>query len=202
MAVHRAIADISQLPARGGTFRTARQLTHSKLCAVVRSSRPSAARRKRMGSAQNGQRGCGESRSMAQRGLMLINERLIEWIKIAGSCRKQLIALEVRTAFCRRFSSVLERNRNNGLAVCVLHNNLPLGIIDPTSSLFNFANESKGVSDRGIVAREERALHVIDCFVGSSYNEKIPPHQKSTACVPRTGFGRSASAPACNQRRR
>jgi hypothetical protein len=90
---------------------------------------------------------------MAQRGLMSINERLIEWIKMAGLCRKQLIALEVRTACCRRFSSVLERNRNNGLAVCVLHNNLPLGIIDPTSSLFNFANESKSVSDRGIVAR-------------------------------------------------
>jgi hypothetical protein len=71
---------------------------------------------------------------------------------------------------------VLERNRNNGLAVCVFYNNLPLGIIDPTSSLFNFANEAKGVRDRGIVAREERALHVINSFVGSSYNEKVPSH--------------------------
>jgi len=42
------IADIFQLPARGGTFGTAPQLTHSKLCAAVRLSWPSETWRKRI----------------------------------------------------------------------------------------------------------------------------------------------------------
>ena len=59
-----ATADNSQPPAWVGMFRTTRQPTHSKPCAVVRSSWPSGTRRKRIGSAQKGHRGLGVSRSI------------------------------------------------------------------------------------------------------------------------------------------
>jgi hypothetical protein len=51
-----------------------------------------------------------------------------------------------------------------------------LGIVEPACGLFDFDDQAKAMSNGGVIARKELAVQVIDFFVRSLENEKVPSH--------------------------